>query len=74
MITEVITFWGTVQGVGFRPTLSKLAAKYRMKGQVRNMGAFVQLIVTDEPSRIDEFIGAVQAGKPRMADIMRIDR
>ncbi|MDR0518815.1 MAG: Sua5/YciO/YrdC/YwlC family protein, partial [Clostridiales Family XIII bacterium] len=74
MITEIVTFWGTVQGVGFRPTLSRLAAKYRMKGQVRNMGAFVQLIVTDEPSRIGEFIGAVQAGKPRMADIMRIDR
>ncbi|MDR2163863.1 MAG: carbamoyltransferase HypF [Clostridiales Family XIII bacterium] len=74
MITEVITFWGIVQGVGFRPTLSRLAAKYRMRGQVRNMGAFVQLIVTDEPERIGEFVEVVQAGKPRMADIMRIDR
>jgi hydrogenase maturation protein HypF len=45
-----------------------------MRGQVRNMGAFVQLIVTDEPERIDSFIDAVRAGKPRMADIMRIDR
>ncbi|MDR1043048.1 MAG: Sua5/YciO/YrdC/YwlC family protein, partial [Clostridiales Family XIII bacterium] len=74
MITEIITFWGIVQGVGFRPTLSRIAAKYRMRGQVRNMGAFVQLIVTDEPERIDAFVEAVQAGKPRMADIMRVDR
>ncbi|MDR3224869.1 MAG: carbamoyltransferase HypF [Clostridiales Family XIII bacterium] len=74
MITEAITFWGIVQGVGFRPTLSRIAANYRMKGQVRNMGAFVQLIVTDEPARIDEFIDAIRAGKPRMAEIIRIDR
>jgi hydrogenase maturation factor HypF (carbamoyltransferase family) len=74
MITEVITFWGIVQGVGFRPTLSRIAAKYRMRGQVRNMGAFVQLIVTDELERIDMFIEAVQAGKPRLAEIMSIDR
>ncbi|MDR1292682.1 MAG: carbamoyltransferase HypF [Clostridiales Family XIII bacterium] len=74
MITEVVTFWGIVQGVGFRPTLSRIAAKYRMRGQVRNMGAFVQLIVTDEPERIDAFIGAVRAGKPRMAEIMSIGR
>ncbi|MDR1495717.1 MAG: Sua5/YciO/YrdC/YwlC family protein, partial [Clostridiales Family XIII bacterium] len=74
MITEVVTFFGIVQGVGFRPTLSRIAAKHRMKGQVRNMGAFVQLIVTDEPERIDTFIEAVRAGKPRMADIIRIDR
>jgi hydrogenase maturation factor HypF (carbamoyltransferase family) len=74
MITEIITFWGIVQGVGFRPTLSRIAAKHRMRGQVRNMGAFVQLIVTDEPERIDAFVEAVQAGKPRLADIMSIDR
>jgi hydrogenase maturation protein HypF len=74
MITQVITFWGVVQGVGFRPTLSRLAGKYRYNGQVRNVGGLVQLIVTDEKERIDEFIEIIRREKPRMSEIIRIDR
>jgi len=74
MITQVITFWGIVQGVGFRPTLSRLAGIYGYKGQIRNMGALVQLIVTDSEERIDAFVDIIRREKPLMAEINRIDR
>ncbi|MDR0817489.1 MAG: Sua5/YciO/YrdC/YwlC family protein, partial [Clostridiales Family XIII bacterium] len=74
MITQVITFFGIVQGVGFRPTLSRLAGRYRYFGQVRNMGGLVQLIVTDTEERIDEFIAIIRRERPRMSEIIRIDR
>ena len=73
-VTQVITFWGTVQGVGFRPNVARLAIEFRMKGQVRNMGGLVQLIVTDEKGKIDEFVQAVVRRKPRAADIVRVTR
>ncbi|MDR3305508.1 MAG: carbamoyltransferase HypF, partial [Clostridiales Family XIII bacterium] len=72
--TEVITVSGVVQGVGFRPTVYRIAARMGMKGRVRNMGGAVQMIVTDSPARIDGFAEAVVSGKPLMSRIDRIDR
>ena len=74
MITQIITFWGTVQGVGFRPTVARLAASFGIYGQVRNMGGLVQLIVTENPARIDAFISMIEAKKPFAATIVRIER
>ena len=74
MITEVITFWGTVQGVGFRPRTAQLAASFGICGQVRNMGGLVQLVVTDQSKRIDEFVKLILKNKPEAADIVRMER
>ncbi|MDR2609995.1 MAG: carbamoyltransferase HypF [Clostridiales Family XIII bacterium] len=74
MITRVITIRGTVQGVGFRPTTSRFARKFGMKGRVRNMGGHVQLILTDEPRRIDDFIAYLIANKPRSSEIVSVEQ
>ncbi|MDR1028657.1 MAG: carbamoyltransferase HypF, partial [Clostridiales Family XIII bacterium] len=73
VVTRVITFRGTVQGVGFRPTVAALARSLSMVGSVCNMGGSVQLVVTDTPDRIDAFVRAIEDNKPAMSDISRVE-
>ena len=74
MITEKLTIWGIVQGVGFRPFIAKLGDEMGMKGTVRNAGGLVDIIVTDEPERIDAFVEAIRLRKPEPAEIVHIRR
>ncbi|MDR0852416.1 MAG: carbamoyltransferase HypF [Clostridiales Family XIII bacterium] len=74
MITQIITFRGVVQGVGFRPTVARLAREYGMHGQVRNMGGLVRLIVTDTEERIDGFVALICDRPPRAARIDAVER
>ena len=74
MITQVIKIYGTVQGVGFRPTTARLAKEFEINGYVRNMGGFVQLIVSDEASRIDAFVELIERRKPPSSRITKIIR
>ena len=72
--TEELTIWGIVQGVGFRPFVTKLADKMSMKGSVKNMGGFVEIFVTDTKERIGDFINAINGEKPDASEIVRIER
>ncbi|MDR2156414.1 MAG: carbamoyltransferase HypF [Clostridiales Family XIII bacterium] len=73
IVTQEILFRGTVQGVGFRPTVAGLARSLGMVGQVRNMGGSVELIVTDTEARIEAFVRAIEKNKPVIADIAHIE-
>ncbi len=73
-VTEKIRFWGIVQGVGFRPYVAKMAAKYDMKGTVANIGGLVQVVVTDTEKHIDHFVQALQESKPEGSEIVHIRR
>ena len=72
--TEKIRFWGIVQGVGFRPFVAKVAERMAMKGTVANIGGLVEVVVTDEKRRIDEFVAAIEKEKPGPAEIVHIRR
>ena len=74
VVTEKIKLWGIVQGVGFRPYVAKMADAMGMKGEVLNIGGLVEITVTDEPARIDEFVEALVAGKPGPSEIVHIKR
>ncbi|MBR5329180.1 MAG: carbamoyltransferase HypF [Firmicutes bacterium] len=74
MITEKITIWGIVQGVGFRPFIAKLADEFGMKGTVRNAGGLVDIRVTDTVERIDAFVEAIRERKPEPAEIVHLHR
>ena len=45
MQTHKLTIKGTVQGVGFRPFIYKLAQKYDLKGSVSNGSNGVEIII-----------------------------
>lgn len=72
--TEIITIWGIVQGVGFRPFVTKLAHKLGVNGRIKNMGGFVQLYVSGTKSETDAFIQTIREEKPSASDIVRIQR
>lgn len=73
-ITEKITLWGIVQGVGFRPFVAKVADRFSMKGEVLNLGGLVEIQVTDTEKHITEFIKELKTNKPAPAEIVHIKR
>jgi hydrogenase maturation protein HypF len=58
---------GAVQGVGFRPTVWRLARELGLAGFVRNSSAGVEIEV--EGQRAAEFAGALRAAPPPLARI-----
>lgn len=73
-VTQKIKLWGIVQGVGFRPFVAKCADRYGMVGYVLNIGGLVDVVVTDTPERIDEFIQHLLDEKPIPSEIVHIKK
>jgi hydrogenase maturation protein HypF len=73
-IAEAIRVKGTVQGVGFRPTVYRLAKANQLRGEVSNDGQGVLIIVTGDRAAIDNFIEQLQQEKPPLAKINAIIR
>jgi hydrogenase maturation protein HypF len=74
MITEEIRVYGTVQGVGFRPTVYRLAQEFHLKGEVCNDGEGVLIRVSGTLDLIDAFVEKLQKDCPPLAKIDRIIR
>lgn len=55
-MTEKLTFTGIVQGIGFRPTALRLAARSGLKGQVKNSGGSVEIIINGSKEALDDFV------------------
>ncbi|MGB3652411.1 MAG: carbamoyltransferase HypF [Rivularia sp. (in: cyanobacteria)] len=74
MYTEEIRISGTVQGVGFRPTVYRIAKDLKLKGDVCNDGEGVLITVSGSQASIEEFIDRIQQESPRLANIDRLTR
>ncbi len=55
-MTVKLTFRGIVQGIGFRPTAQRLALEYGVKGQIKNSGGNVELIISKDSQTLDRYI------------------
>jgi hydrogenase maturation protein HypF len=73
-IAEEIRVKGTVQGVGFRPTVYRLAKANQLRGEVSNDGQGVLIVVVGDRASIDNFIEQLQQDKPPLARITDIIR
>ena len=71
---EQIRVYGTVQGVGFRPTVYRIAKTLGVCGEVSNDGQGVLIKIVAEPSTIDEFIQKIHSESPPLAQIETITR
>lgn len=65
--------YGTVQGVGFRPFVYKLALKNTLVGWIQNNSDGVKITVTGDEPNILEFFGAIQSEKPPLSHIEKFD-
>ena len=63
---------GIVQGVGFRPTIYRLAKVMKLNGYVRNMGNIVEIVVQGTYDDIKLFIDQIQEHKPIRSEINNI--
>lgn len=55
-MTKKLTFHGIVQGIGFRPGAQRIAKDLGVKGQVKNAGGNVSLIISGNEQALDEFV------------------
>ncbi|ADP78016.1 (NiFe) hydrogenase maturation protein HypF [Methanothermus fervidus DSM 2088] len=64
---------GIVQGVGFRPTIYRLAKHHKLKGYVKNLGNVVEIVVAGKKSNIKNFLKSIEEEKPPLCKIFNID-
>lgn len=68
-----ITVHGTVQGVGFRPFVHRLATELGVRGEVRNTGGKVLITATATTEILDKFRTLLVERAPEYAVIERLD-
>lgn len=71
---EQIRVYGTVQGVGFRPTVYRIAKTLGLRGEVSNDGQGVLIKVVGDRSTIDQFIEKLHSERPPLAQIETMTR
>lgn len=74
MATEEIRVQGTVQGVGFRPTVYHLAKACGLQGEVCNDGEGVLIRVSGNAAALTEFVTRLQKECPPLAKITELVR
>jgi hydrogenase maturation protein HypF len=73
-LAELIRVRGLVQGVGFRPTLWRLAQRHGLRGWVANDGQGVRIHVCGPAAAVEEFVLDLPNASPPLARIDRIER
>ncbi len=73
-IAEEIRIYGIVQGVGFRPTVYRLALDCGLLGEVCNDGEGVLIRVLGDRNSIDTFVHRLKTEPPPLAKIESISR
>ncbi len=71
---ELIRVRGLVQGVGFRPTVWRLARRHGLSGWVSNDGAGVTVAVRGRADTITGFVAELRRNPPPLARIDSIER
>lgn len=64
---------GTVQGVGFRPFIYRLASRLGYSGFVRNIGEGVEIYLEKEGGKLEEFLKSLREEAPPLARIEGVD-
>ena len=72
-ITRQIRVYGIVQGVGFRPTVSRHAMSWGVRGNVSNKGPYVEIYAQGSEEKVNGFISDIQNHPPRRAAILKIN-
>ena len=71
--TVCIRVFGIVQGVGFRPTVSRHAMANQVKGSVCNMGPYVEIWAQGEEENVQKFCKDIRECPPERATILKMD-
>ena len=72
MVCRLIRIYGIVQGVGFRPFVSRLADRYGISGSACNKGSYVEIIARADEPVIGDFVHAIEAEAPERSAIVKV--
>ncbi|MBQ0005315.1 MAG: carbamoyltransferase HypF [Clostridiales bacterium] len=72
MRTVRICVYGIVQGVGFRPFVSRLADRIGIKGSVANRGSYVEIFAAGEEEQLDLFKSLLRQEAPERSAILKV--
>lgn len=72
-ITKRIRVYGIVQGVGFRPTVSRHATANGIRGNVCNKGPYVEIYAQGAAEQVDGFLKDLEERPPKRAAILKIN-
>lgn len=70
---RLFRIYGIVQGVGFRPFVSRLARRLSVCGDVANRGSFVEIHAAAEEETLAQFRAALENEAPPRSAILKID-
>jgi hydrogenase maturation protein HypF len=73
-VAEEIRVRGTVQGVGFRPTIYRLAIAAQLRGEVYNDAQGVLIRVAGKAESLEQFVKKLQPESPPLAHVTEILR
>lgn len=71
--TKIIRVYGIVQGVGFRPFVSRIADKAGVTGSVANKGSYVEIYARGDEDELQEFLTDLEHNPPERAAVLKID-
>jgi hydrogenase maturation protein HypF len=69
-----LTVTGTVQGVGFRPFVARVAAEHDLAGSVRNTDRGVEVRFEGDPGDVEAGVDRVRSEPPRLASVEGVSR
>ena len=72
-VTKRIMVYGIVQGVGFRPTVSRHAVSNGICGNVCNKGPYVEIYAQGSGAQVDGFLKDLEERPPKRAAILKIN-
>ena len=72
-VTKRIRVYGIVQGVGFRPTVSRHAVSKGIRGNVCNKGPYVEIYAQGSGAQVDGFLKDLEERPPKRAAILKIN-
>ena len=71
--TTVYRIYGVVQGVGFRPFVSRIAVRAGLTGSVANKGSYVEVHAQGNEDALKDFRLALEHEAPPRSAILKID-
>ena len=72
-MTWRIRVYGIVQGVGFRPTVSRHATNHGIYGTVCNKGSYVEIYAQGTKEQIEGFLNSLKEHPPKRAAVLKIN-
>jgi len=69
----IISVYGVVQGVGFRPFVHRIAVAHRISGKVINKGSFVEIAAQGSENDLENFLYALKFEAPERSSIVKIE-